>query len=344
MFKGVRDSIRSVSPILTLLALAVGYSLGMSFFTIELERLVERTLTPAIRESAGVAAIGQEVQSSPYGFVRSHRVQLIGGACLALILVLALVGLLVQKGGLPVLGSGALFLTTYAHFVIHMSFLAGLRVLTAVWRPFWGSWVKLGDVVYVPYMILVYPLSLLGVDARMDVAYLPFRLGLVLFCLGTVAWFYARFRRQGTADFWVYRFSRHPQYLGWIVWSYGLLLRGAQSDLPFGQPNVGASLPWLISTMILVCVALGEEIKMSRRYGHEYDAYRERTPFLFPLPRGISRAISAPLRFLLGKERPESGRELVLVFVLYSALLALLSLPFALLNWPRGGWGAWPAL
>ena len=26
---------------------------------------------------------------------------------------------------------------------------AGLRVLTALWRPFWGPWVKLGDVVYV---------------------------------------------------------------------------------------------------------------------------------------------------------------------------------------------------
>jgi hypothetical protein len=44
-------------------------------------------------------------------------------------------------------------------------------------------------------------------------------LGLLIFILGVLAWFYARLEKKGTADFWIYRFSRHPQYLGWIVWS-----------------------------------------------------------------------------------------------------------------------------
>jgi len=63
----------------------------------------------------------------------------------------------------------------------------------------------------------VYPLTLIGVDIRRPLAYLLSELGLLIFVLGVLAWFYARFQKKGTADFWLYRLSRHPQYLGWIL-------------------------------------------------------------------------------------------------------------------------------
>lgn len=133
-------------------------------------------------------------------------------------------------------------------------------------------------------MILVYPFALIGIDVRRMVAYLAVGLGLLVFLLGTLAWFYSKFKKKGTVDFWLYRLSRHPQYLGWIVWSYGLMLMSAQAPIPFGGENPGAGLPWLISSLIIVCAALAEEIKMGKERSQEYEAYRSSAPFMFPCP------------------------------------------------------------
>ena len=189
----------------------------------------------------------------------------------------------------------------------------------------------------------MYPFALLGVDIRRGLAYLAIALGLLVFLLGTLAWLYARFQKRGTADLWLYRFSRHPQYLGWMMWSYGLVLLAIQAPIPMGGENPGASLPWLVSSLVIACVALGEEARMSRERGEEYEAYRSRVPFLVPLPALVSRLFSAPMRLLLRKERPGSGRGLVIVFVVYLTIFMLLSLPFVVLNWPpQLGWSDWP--
>jgi protein-S-isoprenylcysteine O-methyltransferase Ste14 len=333
------------STFLTLLALAIVYTMGLTFVTLEVERLIERTITPIILESAGVAEINRAIESDVEGFMNSNHVRLIGYGSLTLVIVLTVVGFIVEKRGLASVGGIALFLPTFAYFAIHMSMFAGLGILKALWLPFWGNVVKLGDIAYLPYMILVYPFSLIGVDIRMPLADVLSRLGLLIFLLGTLAWFYARFQKKGTVDFWIYRFSRHPQYLGWIVWSYGLMLRAAQrTDVPLANTNPGASLPWLISTLIIICVALSEEIKMSRERGEEYEAYRAGAPFMLPLPRFASIVVTAPIVLLLKKDRPENRWELVLTFVVYAAMLALLSLPFVLLDWPPGcGWMNWPS-
>ncbi|HUX76962.1 MAG TPA: DUF1295 domain-containing protein [Anaerolineae bacterium] len=333
------------STFLTLLALAIMYTMGLTFMTLEVERLLERTITPIILESSGVAEINRAIECDVEGFMNSNHVRLIGYGSLTLVIVLTIVGFVVEKRGLVSVGGIALFLPTFAYFAIHMSMFAGLGILKALWLPFWGNVVKLGDIAYLPYMILVYPFSLIGVDIRMPLANVLSRLGLLIFLLGTLAWFYARFQKKGTVDFWIYRFSRHPQYLGWIVWSYGLMLRAAQrTDVPLANTNPGASLPWLISTLIIICVALSEEIKMSRERGEEYEAYRTSAPFMLPLPRFVSIVVTAPIMLLLKKDRPENRWELVLIFVVYAAILALLSLPFVLLGWPPGcGWMAWPS-
>ena len=326
------------SALLTLLALAIVYTVGLTFVTVELERLVERTITPIILESRGVAEINREIESDLDRFMRSNHVRPIGYSCLAFVIILTIAGFIVERRGLASLGGIALFLPTFGYFVIHMSMFAGLGILKALWVPFWGKLVRLGDIAYLPTMILVYPLSLIGVDARRPLAHLLAQLGLLIFVLGTLAWFYARFQKKGTADFWIYRFSRHPQYLGWIVWSYGLMLLAAQrSDVPLADTNPGASLPWLISALIIVCVALSEENRMSRERGAEYVKYRASAPFMLPVPRFISALAAAPIRLLLKKDRPENRWEIVLTFAIYSAIFVLLSLPLVLLDWPPAG-------
>ena len=333
------------SVLLTLLALAIVYGAGTTFFTLELERLVERTITPHIASSAEVVSLNREIQSGIDQFMASKHVRAIGYACVALLVLLALVGLVAGKRELASLGSIGFILPIYAYFVMHMSFLAGLQVLTALWLPFWGDLVKVGDIAYLPYMALVYPFSLMGIDLRRFLAGTFASLGLLIFVLGVLAWFYARFQKKGTADFWIYRFTRHPQYLGWIIMSYGLMLRVSQrQDTLLQDTNPGASLPWVLSTLIIVGIALSEEIRMRRLHGAEYERYSSQAPFMLPLPRFLSRVISAPFRLVLRKDRPEGGWDLVLAFAIYLALIALLSLPFVLLGWPSGGgWMDWPS-
>jgi protein-S-isoprenylcysteine O-methyltransferase Ste14 len=335
---------RLSSALLTLVALAIVYGVGTTFFSIELERLVERTITPHIVSSPGVAAMNRQIYAGLDSFMASKHVRIIGWICVALIILLALVGLITEKRGLASLGSIGFILPIYAYFVMHMSFLAGLGILTSLWLPFWGDLVKLGDIAYLPYMLLVYPFSLFGLDIRRFVAGALSSLGLLVFVLGVLAWFYARFQKKGTADFWIYRFTRHPQYLGWILWSYGLMVSvSLRRDTVLQDTNPGASLPWMISTLIIVCIALSEEVRMRREHGTEYERYASRAPFMLPLPRFLARLISAPFRLVLRKDWPTTGWDLIWTFAIYISVVALLSLPFVLFGWPPGrGWMHWP--
>jgi hypothetical protein len=106
--------------------------------------------------------------------------------------------------------------------------------------------------------------------------------------------------------------------------------------------NPGASLPWVISTLIIICVAFSEEIRMVRLHGQMYRDYVDRAPFLFPLPGFLNRAISAPIRLILNKDKPDTRWDFVWTFGLYLGLVMLLSLPFILLDWPQNGWMNWP--
>ena len=331
------------SILTTIIALAIVYGIGTTFFTIEIERLIEQTITPRIVANQTVSELNGELYSGIDQFMESRHVRLIGYICLVTIVVMSALGLFLEKKGLASLGSLGFILSIYAYFVLHMSFLAGLGILTALWSPFWGKLVKLGDIVYLPYVILVYPFSRFGLDIRRFAAYTIGDIGLLIFVLGVISWFYARIIKKNTADFWIYRFTRHPQFLGWILWSYGLMLLVAlRRDTPLGAANPGASLPWVLSTLIIICVALSEEIHMRRLTGDEYDYYVRSAPFMIPLPKFLLRGISFPMHLSIRKEYPGNGRELLVVFFTYTVLIIFFSLPFVLLDWPPIGWATWP--
>jgi len=355
-------------PVLTLLA--VVFTVALTFATLEAPRVLNRILADYLNFPDFHPAIEPELIEEFMNYVRP-----IGYACLAVLIILILVGFVTERTGLSALGSFAFFLPTFGYFAAYMFFLSGIGMLRLVWLPIWGpstKLLKLGDIVYLPYMIMVYPLtlvsSLIGLDAespmvfmlrrarmayyywgkfhldiRVPLAYGLIGFGLLVFLLGTIAWFYAKFRNGKVVDFWIYRTSRHPQYLGWLIWSYGLMLLASYTPVVRGGENPGASFPWLISSLLVICVALTEEIKMTEKYGGEYVEYRDSTPFLFPIPRFISSVITSPIRVLLKKDRPENGREVIVVFLVYTAILVSLSMPFVLLGWPPGtGWPDWP--
>jgi len=361
---------RAVPAVLTLLAIV--FTVALTFATIELPSVLNRIVDAALGIPHFHTAIEPDLIEQ---FMRSNHIRAIGYASLAVVGLLIVAGFVVEKRDISSLGAIVLFLPTFGHFVSYMFFLTGLGVLRVLWLPVWEpsfDLLRLGDIVYLPYVIVAYPLELLvslvglnpnslltwwlravglihhhwgmfRLDARMLLAYLLIAVGLAVFTSSTLAWFYARFRKRDTVDFWLYKHSRHPQYLGWILWSYGVMLRASLMPVPLAGANPGASLPWLLSTLAILCVALTEEIRMTRAHGEAYTSYRDRTPFMFPLPKPVSALISFPMRALFKRDRPENGWQVLVVFLAYAAILVLLSLPFVLLKWPSSmGWMTWP--
>ena len=77
--------------------------------------------------------------------------------------------------------------------------------------------------------------------------------------------------------------------------------------------------------------------------GSEYEPYRASTPFMLPLPRLFSQAIAAPFRLILKKDKPTSGWDFLWTFIIYLAVIVVLSLPFVIFDFPPGGsWAEWP--
>jgi len=322
-------------PVLTFLAIV--FTLALTFATIEVPRAISNMLSAYFPDFGFQLELIEEFMI----YVRP-----IGYACLGVVIALIILGFVTERRGLSSLGSIAFFLPTFGNFAFSMFFLAGVGILRFLWLPFWDSspsLLKLGDIVYLPYMIVVYPFALLEVDIRISLAFLAIGSGLLVFFLGTIAWFYGKFERREIIDFWIYKYSRHPQYLGYLIWSYGVMLLATLSGFPRGGYNPSPSLPWLISFLIVICIALTEEIEMTKRHGEKYSKYQSSAPFMLPLPKFVSSVATSPIRILFKKNLPKSRKEIIYTFAVYSVTLVLLSLPFLLLKWPPYyGWSTWP--
>ncbi len=276
-------------------------------------------------------------------FIELNHLQLIGWGCLALAAVAIVGGIVLGRHRLAAAGAVALFLPVFGSFAGSMVFLVGIGILRVLWLPAWGTGIlSLGDISYVPYMAVVWPAWQMGLDVRHLIAYLAIGAGLLAFILATWAWMLARFERRELVEGGIYRFSRHPQYLGWIIWSWGMTLLSALQPMPYGGFNPGGALAWTIATLVIVAVAWSEDERMLASAPAGYAAFRSRTPFLLPLPRAVARACTAPLRLVFPDGWPHHGRQILLAVMIYLALMAALSLPFAILDWPPYEWWAWP--
>jgi len=331
---------------LLLALLAIVFTIGLTYASVELPRLVNTVLHDSFDFPDNDPVRQPELLER---FILSYHLRLIGYGALSLLFVLVVVGLLAEKRVLATTGAIGLFLPVFGHFCMSMFFLAGLGLLRTLWLPITDvsfDLLRLGEIVYAPYAIIVYLAAVIGVDWRDPLPYVIMGIGILIFLLGILAWFVTRLQRKQTADFWVYRFSRHPQYLGWILWSYGLILyfarynEGTHFKLAWGFPD---SLPFLFSSVVVIGVAMIEEIKMRRKQGQEYDAYCLQAPFMVPLPRFISNGAAFPMRLVLKKEWPETGKEVTIVLATYAGLSMLLSVPFVVFQWPPGsGWWGFP--
>jgi HEAT repeat protein/protein-S-isoprenylcysteine O-methyltransferase Ste14 len=302
-----------------LAVLAIIFTIGLTFASIELPRLLDTFLAKNIDTPDVATGLNALSDYKTELYLRHFHLRLIGYGCLALIVILIVVGYATEKTGWASAGVLVLFLPVFGHFAATMFFLGGLGFLRLIWLPLLDvsfNVFRLGEIINLPYDILADFWEWVGLNHWLNLSSVLTGLGLLIFFLGTLTWFYARVQRKEVVDFWVYRLSRHPQYLGWIIWSYGVMfLPGSNIKLCYELSN---SLPWLLSAMIIIGVAMLEELKMRRVHGEAYESYRRRAPFLFPLPRFMGKASAFPLRLMFKKSYPERKREIVAVLAFYT--------------------------
>lgn len=258
------------------------------------------------------------------------KVRWIGYASFIAVTLLFILGVATQRKGLVIVGTGAFFLPIFASFVYTMFFMAGLGFLRILWLPLLDVnplIFRLGDGVLLPLIPVFILLAFAGTG--FDPIWITFILvGLLIFFLGIVTWLYGKMEGREIIDFWVYRYSRHPQYLGFLVFTYGLMIRALVGGIYFEGSVTFPSLPWLVSALVVVCVALWEELEMLESGGEAFRSYRDKTPFMLPLPAFISRMLTAPLRRVSGRSFPMNKRHVAYTFVTYFIVLCLLSIVF----------------
>jgi len=246
----------------------------------------------------------------------------IGYISFVVTMLLIILGLVLKNKRLSTFGSIALYLPTFGYFAFTMFFLAGIGVFRVLWLPLIDlspNVLRLGEIVYLPSIAFGFQ----TVPASCAIMFA----GLLVFTLGTFTWLYSKFKGIEMVDFWIYKYSRHPQYLGFLIWSYGLMLLASFVDAPKGGYVPPPSFPWLISALAIVGTALHEEQVMVKKHGDKYKKYRERTPFMLPLPKKLSAIITAPARMAIKKNLPENEKQIFAVVFIYFCILVLISLP-----------------
>jgi protein-S-isoprenylcysteine O-methyltransferase Ste14 len=315
---------QSFSRTIFLVGLALVFTVGLTFASVELPYLVDGAIMTSLPTLGFDSQVDEVARLKTELFISHYNLRVIGYACFGALLLLIGAGFATKRSEFAALGALGFMLPVFAQFAGVMFFLAGLGLLNLLWLPVLDisfGLSGLGAVIRAPYDLLRWLFGVVGVNGYWPIVYLFIGSGLLIFFLGTLAWLSARSRKEAVAASWIYRLSRHPQYLGWILWSYGVFLLLLQARYPKRSWGISASLPWLISTVVIIGVAMLEEINMRRQHGREYEAYRKSAPFLFPVPRFIERAFALPFRILFRKERPERGWEVAAVLIFYTALL-----------------------
>jgi len=264
---------------------------------------------------------------------------MIGSICLYIIMIIIILGFIVKKLILSKVGSFILFLPTFAHFIMGMFLLVGLQALQIILLPLDPSEfiLTLGSIIKLPYIIIDYFASFSS-NGDLMISYFSYGIiiiGLNILTFGVIAWLQGVIRRKEIVDFSIYKYSRHPQLLGYLLWSYGIYLLTLIP--PSGLIVRGArffeyTFMWFLSALIIIGIALYEEIIMNHKFPEVYAEYRKKSSFLFPLPKFIKSIFTFPMRFLFKKDLPETRKEILTILSYYGILIILISLLLDLLK------------
>ena len=233
------------------------------------------------------------------------------------------------------MGSFTYFLPTFLPFLAGMSAkFVGIEFLGYVIHYIYENYgvlisstkiYYLGDIFLIPYWLLIkyshqrYKIDWYGIRQVRDIYGTIFvGLGLLVMFMGIAAWLDGRLKGRELIKSGIYRVSRHPQYLGYILWGYGVLILSTHNQAPRPMP-FQPTFNWFLSSLILIGIALFEEIDM-RKANIDYAKYAGNVSFLIPVPKIIRCSVSNQFERIWKNEWPDTRRSvyitLVLIFLL----------------------------
>lgn len=305
------------------------FALAITYASLELIRFINTWMLGVVPDCVLLSDFPrcQEIESV---------LQIPGYVSLAIVFAVIVAGFILDKTKLTLLGTLLLYLPTIGYFAFTMFFLAGVGVLRFLWYPFINSEIlfRLGLITYSPLWLINSVLSGIASviapgtswDFSTVICFIFMFVGLFIFILGMTIFLYDRLTHKPLSTGGLYKFTRHPQYLGFIIWSYGFLSLASVVEGGRGWSPPAPGLPWLITVTVILSVALIEEIKLRNEVGGEYIHYVEHTPFIILMPRILRRVITYPARILIGKEMPTTREEVLAVACAYLTLVMLVSL------------------
>ncbi len=308
---------------------AIIFSIALMFAFIELPRWIDALLHENVGFPGFDQGAGEDAAYKSDVFIRALHLRWIGYGSLFLVIVFIIMGFITRKSSWALAGAFVIFLPVFGQFALSMFFLSGLGILRTGWLPFIESGfpvLDLGMVIYVPYWVMMWFFELFNWYAYDFTCWLFMSVGAFLFVWGVFVWLQSRFGGTGMAKSRIYKISRHPQYLGWIIWSYGLMLFSITENNMKKSWGIGTSFPWLIMTMIIIAICMLEELSMKDKYGEDYDEYRSKTPFLFPVPKWLKSIIKVPVKLITRNRFPQNRKQVAGVTLLYTIILMAVSL------------------
>lgn len=311
---------------LFLFLLAIVFSTALIFSSLEFPSMADTWL----QKNANFPGYDQQASSMHISkaemYLKHYNLKLYGYVGLGIVISLIIIGFITNKRSYSLVGAFAIFLPIFGHFALTMFFLAGLGFFRILWIPFTEIspiFMRLGDIILLPYELLVYLGEWLGLNLNRAIPIFFIASGVALFTFGVFIWLSTKFGKKNVAKSWIYKISRHPQYLGWIIWSYGLFLMPIDHlKKSWEYPD---TLPWLLSTMVIIVISLLEEINMRKKYGNDYENFKKKTSFMFPIPMAAKRIIKSPLRLFFRKTAITSKRQALIITAFYTGVFMFAS-------------------
>jgi hypothetical protein len=194
----------------SLLFLAIVFTVGLTFATVELPYRIDEILQNTIPTPDADSHVDEISRMKTELFMAHYHVRATGYVGFFLLIGLIVAGFSTWRTGLAALGAFGVMLPVFAQFAGVMFFLAGLGVLNALWLPVLDVSYRLQDsglVIRAPNDLLRWILGFFGVHSAWPTIIFFTGTGIPIFLFGVYAWLTARARGKGVADFWVYQIS-----------------------------------------------------------------------------------------------------------------------------------------
>jgi protein-S-isoprenylcysteine O-methyltransferase Ste14 len=139
--------------------------------------------------------------------------------------------------------------------------------------------------------------------------------GFLAFCIGACKVYYSKLKKKGAVTNGIYRYIRHPQYISFIICSFGLLLM---------WPRYIVAIMFVKMVFVYYFLAKIEERECTGKFGESYIEYKNKTNMFLPFK------VKAFEKIQLPKTNMKKALALISIYIL--SLLAVLGMVNGLEN------------